>query len=90
MRCRRACLGEGAVYHSAAEDPITVVEHDSLAGRYSALWRLELNDNFIAVRSNDRRDICAVISDARLNAYAIFGSDSRNPFHASGGQPVTQ
>ena len=89
MRCRRACLGEGAVYHSAAEDPITVIEHDRLAWRNGALWRLELDDGSIAFRYDGRRDICAVISDARLNAYAIFGSDSGNPFHASGGQPVT-
>ena len=90
MRCRRACLREGAVDHSTAQDPIAVVEHDSLTGRNGTLGRLKLHDDSITIRSDNRRDICAVIPDARLNAYGVNGSDSRYPFHASSGQPVSQ
>lgn len=83
-------LGKSAIYHSTAQDPITVIEHDRLAWRNGALWRLELDDGSIAFRYDGCRDICAVISDARLNACAAIRSNSRYPFHAASGKPVTQ
>jgi hypothetical protein len=83
-------LGKSAIYHSPAQDPFTVIEHDRLAWRNGALWRLKLDDGSVAFRYDGCRDICAVIPDTRLNACATIRSNSRYPFHATSGKPMTQ
>jgi hypothetical protein len=83
-------FGKSAIYHSTTQDPITFIKHDRLAWRNCPLWRLELHYGSIAFRYDGCRDICTVIPDARLNACATIRSNSRYPFHAASGKPVTQ